>query len=103
MDAIMPSGLKENGRVGWFFKTLAMFAASCFAWRVANCAVGGLGLPSHAFGMQALSPRAHTFEHPMTRISGSVFRRPLSKGKPSAFTKGLVALPTVQMTVSVSM
>src|SRR5215467_6093548 len=100
MDAIMPNGLKENERVGWFFNTRPRLAASCFAWRVANCAVGGLGLPSHAFGMQALSPSAQTFEHPVTRISGSVFRRPFSNGKPSAFTNGLVALPTVQITVA---
>src|SRR6266850_4567308 len=48
IDAIMPSGLNENGRVGRLFSTRARFSANCFAWRVANCAVVGLGFPSQA-------------------------------------------------------
>src|SRR6516165_2820501 len=93
MVARSPCGRKRNGRVASPLWARTRLAASCFAWRSANCAVGGESCPFQALGTAAQSPNAHTLATPVTRMSGSVFNLPCSIGNPIFLIRGTGTVP----------
>ena len=77
-----------------------MLWATVFAWRIANCAVGGQMLPS-VIGTRAQSPSAQTLFLLSTRSDESAFKRPLSFASPSESIRGLGEEGTVEIKVLV--